>query len=476
LNLPVGTNNDVLGATNTANSAYGILEPPQAGQTPGSVGGSNLLYNQVDMIIVISNNGNMYVTSGAGIDNQATIIPSNQWGNFISTNTPFTDLRDNLIVNPVIIDVSNLTVWSATNTLLNPVLAGVRPGEGNIQSIYVDDMRPTSNGVVSYSVATNTNLVTTVSFPTYGSYAPPVTTNAVAANNTYAQGLPGNGTYLGSVTNDTQGTTNGTAPGYGSYFGSITNIVITTTTPNTTNYAYAAITGYDYAAITGYTYNAISVVTNSVTNWGPQIYQPGVVLSNGAVLPPQGLSIATPDPAYIVGNWNVQLTNSSSAPSDAGSNQVTYTLPSAVYADAVTVLSSAWNPANSTAGIGSRNATSDTITAAFFTGNVASTTNAPNAAYSGGVENFPRFLESWSGQTFTYNGSMVQMFNSHIATNKWPGTGTVYNPPVRNWAYDTNFENPAQQPPLTPKVIVVQRSQWATLSPGATNMLNVSTY
>ena len=32
--------------------------------------------------------------------------------------------------------------------------------------------------------------------------------------------------------------------------------------------------------------------------------------------------------------------------------------------------------------------------------------------YSGGVENFPRFLEDWSGKTFTYYGSMLELYNS----------------------------------------------------------------
>jgi hypothetical protein len=79
------------------------------------------------------------------------------------------------------------------------------------------------------------------------------------------------------------------------------------------------------------------------------------------------------------------------------------------------------------------------------------------------VENFPRFLESWTGHTFTYNGSMVCMFSSQIATDPWPGTGTVYNPPTRNWAFDLNFNNPAKQPPMMPSVISVNRAAWTFL-------------
>jgi hypothetical protein len=130
-----------------------------------------------------------------------------------------------------------------------------------------------------------------------------------------------------------------------------------------------------------------------------------------------------------------------------------------VYSDAVTILSPNWNPQNSSSGIGSRTAANDTVNAALLTGNVPSDGNS----YSGGVENFPRFLENWSGYTLTYNGSMVCMFNSQIATDPWPGTGTVYNPPTRNWAFDQNFNNPAKQPPLMPFVISVNRGAWTFL-------------
>jgi hypothetical protein len=81
------------------------------------------------------------------------------------------------------------------------------------------------------------------------------------------------------------------------------------------------------------------------------------------------------------------------------------------------------------------------------------------------VENLPRFLENWSEQQFTYNGSMVCMFNSQIATNAYPGTGAVFEPPTRTWAFDNNFNNPNKQPPMMPKVVTVQRSQWVELQP-----------
>jgi hypothetical protein len=426
LNLPVGTNATGVG-TNDSQNVYAILEPPQAGQGPTSPTGTNLLYNQADLIIIISNNNTIRVTSGADINNQATVISNSQWSSWLSTNGTFYDQRDSLTVQPVVINVSNLVTWSSnTSSSVNPmysVLQSLRgSSEANIQSIYVDDQRSTSNAVVTtnITIGTNysTNTTTTSGYPSSGNYVPPVTTT----NYSYS-----------------------------------TNIITHKVTTNIVSYTYQGIT------------STLSTNTSYTTNYVAGTVQPGIVLSNGAVLPPNGLSIATPDPAYIIGNWNVQL--SSSGTSDAGTSGVTYTRPSAIYADAITILSPAWNPANSTLAISSRTATSDTVNAAFLTGNVPSNGSdvAPGYGYSGGVENFPRFLENWSGQNFYYNGSMVCMFNSQIANAAWPGTGTVYNPPNRYWSFDVNFNNPSQQPPMMPRITIVQRSQWTLLSPYTTS-------
>jgi len=106
-----------------------------------------------------------------------------------------------------------------------------------------------------------------------------------------------------------------------------------------------------------------------------------------------------------------------------------------------------------------KNATSTTVNAAFLAGIVKTT----SSSYSGGVENFPRFLENWGGNTLTYNGSMVVMFYSKIATGLWKGTGSYYSPPVRNWTFDVNFLDPRKMPPCTPAFRVLQRGDWLTL-------------
>ncbi len=183
----------------------------------------------------------------------------------------------------------------------------------------------------------------------------------------------------------------------------------------------------------------------------------GVRLTNGQNILPKGLTVATPNPVYIEGNYNV--------PSSAlGSTNTSGTLPAAIMADAITILSPNWNDANSHLALTSRVASDTTVNAAFLAGIVETT----SGSYSGGVENFPRFLENWSSRTFTYNGSMVVMYDTKFATGLWQGTGTVigiYNPPIRNWAFDQNFRDPTKLPPSTPQLRTMIRGTWKAIAP-----------
>jgi hypothetical protein len=174
---------------------------------------------------------------------------------------------------------------------------------------------------------------------------------------------------------------------------------------------------------------------------------------NGRNLPERGLTVATARPLYVLGHYN--------QPTDAhlGSTNTTTTRPSSLVADAVTILSQNWSDAKSTDDLDSRGAESTTVNAAILTGVVETTLGK----YSGGMENFPRFLETWgSANTFTYNGSMVKMFPTLYATNAW-GKDHVYVPPKRNWAFDVNFCDAIKLPPLTPSLLKVFRGQWTTV-------------
>jgi hypothetical protein len=183
-----------------------------------------------------------------------------------------------------------------------------------------------------------------------------------------------------------------------------------------------------------------------------------VRVRNGTVLPSLGLTVATASPIYVLGNYNQTNT------ANLGTANTSTTLPASLVGDAVTILSVNWSDANSRLQLASRAAKPTTVNAAILAGAV----ETANGNYSGGMENFPRFLESWGlANPLTYNGSMVKMFSSLYATNIW-GLGNVYNPPKRDWAYDLNFNYPAKLPPLTPSLLKIFRNAWATVAPNST--------
>jgi hypothetical protein len=146
-----------------------------------------------------------------------------------------------------------------------------------------------------------------------------------------------------------------------------------------------------------------------------------------------------------------------------GTTNTSLTKPAALIGDSINLLSTAWSDANSGLNMSSRVAADTTVNAALLGGIVPTV----SGYYSGGVENFPRFLESWSGKKLAYNGSMVVLYYSLIALAPWGGND-VYSPPIRQWTFDLNFLDPAKLPPGTPEVRALLRSQWATLAPGTT--------
>ncbi len=106
---------------------------------------------------------------------------------------------------------------------------------------------------------------------------------------------------------------------------------------------------------------------------------------NGTNLPPNGLTVATGRPLYVWGDYNELNT------ANLGTANTSATRPASLVGDAITILSDSWADANSTSPVGSRVASVTTVNAAFLTGVVDTTLGH----YSGGMENFPRFLETW---------------------------------------------------------------------------------
>jgi Tfp pilus assembly protein PilX len=234
-------------------------------------------------------------------------------------------------------------------------------------------------------------------------------------------------------------------------------------------------------------------LTNGVgTNWSNQCFQdkghgidsiyvynsvpltstilPAVRLLNGQQLPythgtgtyasyhTAGLTIATPMPIYVWGDYNV-TTNGVNF-SKGTTNTIYNTRPAGLMGDAVTILSDGWTSSTDNGSEDPSTSSDTTVNAACLEGIVQSTKVGSTKHYSGGLENFLRLLETWNS-TLTYNGSIVVMFPSIYATNFWIQPGTYYNPPTRNWGFDANFSRgQSYLPPLTPQVKAVLRGTW----------------
>ena len=171
----------------------------------------------------------------------------------------------------------------------------------------------------------------------------------------------------------------------------------------------------------------------------------GIRLTNGNDLPKEGLTVASMNPVYIEGDYNAKANHPSAA----------------VFADAVTILSNNWKDTNSNYGLSSRLAKDTTVNTAIVAGFLPSgwvNQFGAQYGYSGGLNNFPRFLEDWGGKTFTYAGSMIELFTSQIATGEWD-TGNIYSPPTRNWDFDSQFvDNP---PPGSLDAVTISRGSLA---------------
>jgi Tfp pilus assembly protein PilX len=85
-------------------------------------------------------------------------------------------------------------------------------------------------------------------------------------------------------------------------------------------------------------------------------------------------------------------------------------------------------------------------------------TGSSNSIYfGGGLQNYIRMLESWTNQKFLYRGSMIKL-NTPLEYNGPYITGTAanyYDIPIRDFGYDTDFNNFDRLPPLTPRVLTL---------------------
>ena len=130
--------------------------------------------------------------------------------------------------------------------------------------------------------------------------------------------------------------------------------------------------------------------------------------------------------------------------------------PAALVSDAINILSNNWQDANQQVLV-ENPATETWVNAAILAGHTSTNCDHEDAgcspSYGGGFENFQRFREDWSPGsliTYHYRGSLVSLSFSQIAVA--PHNGSYYDPPLRDWAFDTRFDLPSNLPPGTPNV------------------------
>jgi len=175
-----------------------------------------------------------------------------------------------------------------------------------------------------------------------------------------------------------------------------------------------------------------------------------VRLTNG-ISPPinggLGFSVATPNPLYVLGNYN--CTN----PAYLGTTNTSSSTYCALYCDALTILSSGWSDSGSLQSFLPGYANSTTINAVIVAGLVPSTGSDMNH-FSGGLHNFQRLLEDWSATTLNMNTAIINLYTSARATNTFVDPGAYYSPPIRKFVHDTRFQDPTVAPPGMPLALV----------------------
>lgn len=159
-----------------------------------------------------------------------------------------------------------------------------------------------------------------------------------------------------------------------------------------------------------------------------------------------GLTVVSDQALYTHGNYNS-----------------TGKIPAALMCDSINILSNNWNlnDSTSTQSLGSRSATDTVVNAAILSGTDSTGgiegVGGQGGSYNGGLENYPRFHESWSGRTLSYRGSFVSLNTPRHVDGAWVYGSPQYQAPARDWDYDTDFNDAANLPPLTPRFVYLKQ-------------------
>ena len=194
------------------------------------------------------------------------------------------------------------------------------------------------------------------------------------------------------------------------------------------------------------------------------------VAVNGSV---GGFTVGSENPVYIQGNYNT----SAADPTWGNPNAAEPAHAAAgIIADAVSLLSNAWQDNGYPAAVGGNIVSGGSLryptgatnqrpaqttyyrvaiaagkNMTFLAPNFSQTATLYGFGTDGGLHNFLRFLEDWSGQTLNYKGSLVSLYYSTYNTGTFKCCGdAVYHPPARNYVFDPLFAQPQNMPPGTP--------------------------
>ncbi|HUB01491.1 MAG TPA: hypothetical protein VL983_02350, partial [Terriglobales bacterium] len=189
---------------------------------------------------------------------------------------------------------------------------------------------------------------------------------------------------------------------------------------------------------------------------------------------PGGFTVASENPVYIWGDYNTNAADAASWATDTTAFQgdTAGHAAASVIADAVTLLSVDWNDSYSMGAsfpsggsvhvtdLNNRNPSHDGYFRVAIAG--GKNINFPRPTYStpaapgqdfgtdGGAHNFLRYLETWSGQTMHYKGSLVSLYYSTYATGAFKCCNVVYGVPTRAYFFDMDFSASGGLPPGTP--------------------------
>jgi len=199
----------------------------------------------------------------------------------------------------------------------------------------------------------------------------------------------------------------------------------------------------------------------------------------------KGITVASENMVYIWGNYNTTGIDSAPPSGQSCLNEAPapclYTgdqVPASIVCDAFFPLSKSWFDAvsamypDSTAGrpadrnlggvvtletslragiIAGNNLSAMSATAAGpDAGNFSTVPTANESRLNGGMHNFPRFLENWGGR-YNLVGSLIPLYHSTQAMGQYNASSTIYDPPERDWAFDSTFRHPDRLPPGTPQ-------------------------